>query len=83
MERWRRGEVFTRLRDDGRYALVASERGKEGPDPPGNVYLVHVDNLRTSELQAGDRGKGRRLEFMGFSLSGREIFVVRQFYLDI
>ena len=50
---------------------------------PGSVYLIHMDNLRTTELQAGDRAKGRRLESMGFSLSGEEIFVARQFYLDI
>jgi hypothetical protein len=82
MERWRRGDVFTRLRKDGRYALVASERGKDGL-PPGNVYLISMDNLRTKELQPGDRAKGRRLEFMGFSSSGKEIFLARQFYLDI
>ena len=83
MERWRRGDVFTRLRNDGRYALVASERGKDGANPPGNVYLISVENLRTKELQPGHDAKGRRLEFMGFSLSGTEIFVARQFYLDI
>lgn len=83
MERWRRGDVFTRLRSDGRYALVASERGKDGPNPPGNVYLINMDNLRTKELQPGDQAKNRRLEFMGFSTSGKEIFVTRQFYLDI
>jgi WD40 repeat protein len=83
MERWRRGDVFTRLRTDGRYALVASERGKDGPDPPGNAYLISVDNLRTKELQPGDQAKGRRLEYLGFSSSGNEIFVARQFYLDI
>jgi hypothetical protein len=83
MERWRRGDVFTRLRTDGRYALVASERGKDGPDPPGNAYLISVENLRTKELQPGDQAKGRRLEYMGFSSSGGEIFVARQFYLDI
>jgi hypothetical protein len=83
MGRWRRGEVFSRLRNDGRFALVASERGKDGPDPPGNVYLINIDNLRTTELQAGEQAKGRRLEYMGFSTSGKEIFVARQFYLDI
>jgi hypothetical protein len=47
------------------------------------VYLISVDNLRTKELQPGDQAKRRRLEFMGFSLSGKEILVARQFYLDI
>lgn len=83
MERWRRGDVFTRLRNDGRYALVASERGKDGPNPPGTAYLISVDNLRTKELLPGGSAKGRRLEYMGFSSSGKEIFVARQFYLDV
>ena len=83
MERWRQGDVFTRLRDDGRYALVATERGKEGPVPPGTAYLISVDNLRTKELQPGEQAKGRRLEYMGFSSSGKEIFLARQFYLDV
>jgi WD40 repeat protein len=83
MARWRRGDVFTKLRNDGRYALVASERGKDGPNPPGTVYMIGMDNLRTKELQPGDQAKGRRLEYMGFSSSGNEIFVARQFYLDV
>lgn len=83
MERWRRGDVFTKLRNDGRYALVASERGKDGPNPPGNVYMIGMDNLRTKELRPGDVAKGRRVEYMGFSSSGNEIFVARQFYLDV
>jgi hypothetical protein len=83
MGRWRAGGVFTKLRRDGRYALVASERGKEGPTPPGNVYLINLETLRTKELSPGKQGQGRRLEFMGFSTSGDEIFVTRQFYLDI
>jgi hypothetical protein len=83
MERWRRGEVFTRLRNDGRFALVATERGKDGPDPPGTAYLIALDNLRTIELVAGDQAAGRRLEYIGFSTSGEQVFVARQFYLDI
>lgn len=83
MERWRQGEVFTKLRKDGRYALVATERGKDGPDPPGKVYLISLDDRRTTELQAGDDASGRRLEYAGFSSSGEEVFVARQFYLDI
>jgi WD40 repeat protein len=42
-----------------------------------------MDNLRTTELQPGEQAKGRRLEFMGFSSSGKEIFLARQFYLDV
>ena len=83
MERWRQGDVFTKLRTDGRYALVATARGKDGPNPPGTAYLISVDNLRTTELRPGERARGRRLEYMGFSSSGQEIFLTRQFYLDV
>lgn len=83
MERWRKGEVFTRLRADGRFALVASERGKEGNVPPGNAFLIRLDNLRTLELQPGIQATNRRLEHLGFSFAGDEVFVARQFYLDI
>lgn len=83
MGRWRQGQVFSRLSRDGRYALVASERGKDGPRPPGTVFLISLDDLRTTELEAGRDAEGRRLEYMGFSSSGQEIFVARQFYLDI
>jgi hypothetical protein len=83
MERWREGGVFTKLRADGRYALVASERGKNGPEPPGTVYLINLETLRTTELIPGEQARNRRLEYMGFSISGNEIFISRQFYLDI
>ncbi len=83
MERWRQGAVYSRLRQDGRFALVATERGKDGPRPPGTVYLIGLDDMRTVELEAGRKANGRRLEYMGFSTSGEEIFVARQFYLDI
>ena len=83
MGRWRQGGVFSRVRADGRYALVATERGKDGPNPPGTVYLVSMNDMRTVELVAGKKAHNRRLEYMGFSSSGNEIFVARQFYLDI
>jgi hypothetical protein len=83
MERWRQGDVFTKIRDDGRYLIVASSRGKDSNDPPGTVFLVNLDNLRTRELFPGEQASGRRLEYMGFSNSGQDVFVARQFYLDI
>jgi hypothetical protein len=83
MGRWREGAVFTKLRRDGRYALVTSERGKGGPDPPGKVYLINLETLRTQELSPGEKARDRRLECMGFSISGEQVFVTRQFYLDI
>ena len=83
MERWREGEVFSKIREDGRYLLLASKRGKSGSNPPGKVFLVSLDTMRTVELLAGDQASGRRLEYMGFAASNDEIFVARQFYLDI
>lgn len=83
MERWREGDVFTRLRNDSRYALMATERGKSGANPPGTVYLIEMDTLRTVTLDPGEKANGRRLEYIGFSNDGERIFVTRQFYLDI
>jgi hypothetical protein len=57
--------------------------GKDGPDPPGTAYLIALDNLRTIELAPGDKAARRRLEYIGFSTSGEQVFVARQFYLDI
>jgi WD40 repeat protein len=82
-DRWKEGAVFTKLSRDGHYALVASERGKGSPNPPGTAYLINLDNLRTQELPPEKNAVGRRLEYMGFSNSGEQIFVVRQFYLDV
>lgn len=83
MQRWREGKMFSKLSSDGRYALVATERGKDGPNPPGQAFLLRLDGLATRELQPGNQAKGRRLEFLGFSSTGDDIFVSRQFYLDI
>lgn len=75
--------MFSKLSRDGRYALIATERGKEGPNPPGQVFLFSLDGLTSKELQPGNQARGRRLEFLGFSSAGKEIFVSRQFYLDV
>ena len=83
MERWREGEVFSKLRADGRYALIATERGDSGPDPPGDVYLIGLDNQHATRLEPGKESRGRRLEYIGFSNAGWNVFVSRQFYLDI
>lgn len=83
MQRWREGKMFSKLSRDGRYALIATERGKEGPNPPGQVFLLSLDGLTSKELQPGNQARGRRLEFLGFSSASKEIFVSRQFYLDV
>ncbi len=83
MQRWRKGDVFSKISRDGRHVLVATERGAEGPDPPGRVFLIGLDSRRTLELHPGTDARGRRLEFMGFSRSGREVLICRQFHLDI
>jgi hypothetical protein len=75
--------IAAQLSENSTCSPTPHERGKEGPTPPGNVYLINLETLRTRELSPGEQGHGRRLEFMGFSTSGDEIFVTRQFYLDI
>ncbi len=81
--RWRTGEVYSRLRSDGRYALIASERGKDGASGgTGEVYLIDLNSMRTLELQ-NERTARRRLEYMGFSSDGSRVFITRQFELDV
>jgi len=80
---WRTGNVYSRLRSDGRYALIASKRGEHGASGgTGQVYLVDLNSMRTQEIQNVKTAQ-RRLEYMGFSSDGRKVFVTRQFYLDV
>jgi hypothetical protein len=81
--RWRQGDVYSRLRSDGRYALIASKRDPDNAsEGPGHVYLLDMNSMRTVELENEETG-WRRLEYMGFSSDGGRIFVTRQFDLDV
>jgi hypothetical protein len=81
--RWRKGAVYSRLRADGRFALIASARSEDGAaGGEGKAYLVDLDSLRTIEL-VDDRKPARRLEYVGFSADGNRVLVTRQFYLDV
>ena len=95
---WRTGDVYSRLRADGRYALIASKRGVDGASGgAGKVYLVDLNSMRTQELLNTDTTRHRldntassfhdtsrrRLEYMGFSSDGKKVFITRQFWLDV
>jgi hypothetical protein len=81
--RWRQGDIYSRLRSDGRYALIASKRDPDDASQgPGHVYLLDMNSMRTLELE-NDETRRRRLEYMGFSSDGAKIFVTRQFELDV
>jgi len=96
--RWRTGDIYSRIRTDGRYALIASKRGEDGASGgAGKVYLIDLNSMRTLELLNSDTTRHRldpeassfhdttrrRLEYMGFSSDGEHIFVTRQFWLDV
>ena len=81
--RWRQGDVYSRLRSDGRFALIASKRDPDDASQgPGHVYLLDMNSMRTLELE-NEETAWRRLEYMGFSSDGARIFVTRQFELDV
>jgi WD40 repeat protein len=81
--RWRQGDVYSRLRSDGRYTLIASKRDPDTASKgAGQVYMLDMNSMRTLELE-NERTRRRRLEYMGFSSDGARIFVTRQFELDV
>ena len=80
--RFREGFVFSKLSPDGQHVLLTTERGIDGPKPPGEVYLLDNESLHSVELVARV-GDGRRLEFAGFTRSGAEVLISRQFHIEI
>ena len=62
--RWKQGDVFTKPSPDGRHLLVVTERGANGPNPPGEVYLLNNESLRTIKL-APCFNSNRRVEDAG------------------
>jgi hypothetical protein len=80
--RWKQGDVFTEASPDGRYQLVVTERGEHGPDPPGDVYLVNNESLRTVKLQSCFDDT-RRLEDVGFDQTSKLVFVSRHYQVSI
>ena len=80
--RWKQGEVFTKTSPDGKYRLLVTERGKDGPSPPGDVYLVSNETLRAVKLQPLE-GQGGRVEEVGFDRTSQFVFVTRYFNLAV
>jgi len=80
--RWKQGEVFTRTSADGKYRLLVTERGKDGPNPPGDVYLVSNETLRAIKLVPPARHDGR-VEDVAFDRASWLVFVTRYFNLAV
>lgn len=81
---WFRGRLSARLSADGRFAIMTTERGAGGNQPPGDAYLLDNETLKLVKLAPPDPGGLiRRLEYTGFSASGARIFVSRQYDIEI
>ncbi|MEN8261176.1 MAG: toll/interleukin-1 receptor domain-containing protein, partial [Pseudomonadota bacterium] len=80
-----KGRLTARISADGRYVLLATERGETGNDPPGDAYLFDNESLRATKLEPPERRDRikRRLEYAGFGNSGRKIYLARQFNVEI
>lgn len=69
---------------DGRHRLFVTERGRSGPDPPGDVYLSDGETLRVIPLGSKDtKSYRRRVEFVGFDRAQRHAFVTRHYNLEV
>ena len=78
--RWKQGDVFTKTSADGRYRLLVTKRGSDGPYPPGDVYLVNNETLRAVKLEP-PTGSGGRVEDVAFDRASRHVFVARDFHV--
>ena len=82
--RWSEGSVFAETSPDGRYRLVATERGDHGPDPPGDVYLIDNESLRTVKLEpCTGFDVDRRVENVSFDERSSRVFVSRHYEVSI
>ena len=66
-----RGDLTARISGDGRYVLLATERGEASNKPPGEGYLFDNESLRVNKLEPVDRKDRikRRLDYLGFGSS--------------
>lgn len=80
--RWKQGDVFTKTSADGRFRLLVTERGRDGPHPPGDVYLLNNETLRAVQLLPS-KHPGARIEEVAFDRATERVFVTRYFYLDV
>ena len=80
--RWKQGEVFVETSPDGRWRALVTERGIDGGNPPGDVYLVSNETLRAIKLDA-PHGAGGRVEDVAFSRDSQRLFVTRYFQVIV
>ena len=80
--RWKQGDVYATSSPDGRYRLVVTERGQDGPSPPGDVYLLDNESSRTVKLGPCSPNGGR-VEDAGFDNASSRIFVSRYFEVNL
>ncbi|MDM0001832.1 TIR domain-containing protein [Variovorax sp. J22P240] len=80
--RWKQGDVYATASLDGRHQLVVTERGDSGANPPGDVYLVNNESLRSVKLEscASDT---RRVEDAAFDVASERIFVSRHYDVNV
>jgi antiphage defense system Thoeris ThsB-like protein len=79
---WKQGEVFVKTSADGRYRLLVTQRGRDGADPPGDVYLISNETLRAVKLEPSEGERGR-VEDVAFDRQSRHVFVTRYFDLSV
>ncbi|MCW5666587.1 MAG: hypothetical protein KIT35_22375 [Piscinibacter sp.] len=80
--RWKQGEVFVKTSPDGRWRALVTERGRDGPKPPGEVYLVSNETQRALRLEVPGDARGR-VEEVAFDQDSRQVFVTRYFELIV
>lgn len=80
-----KGKLPARQSVNGRYTLVATERGEHGNKPPGEAYLLDNEALKVVHLEPRQRKDSikRRLEYLGFGSSQKVIYLARQFNIEI
>jgi hypothetical protein len=80
--RWKQGEIYIQGSPDGKYRLLVTERGKDGANPPGDVYLIDNETLRVRKLEVPER-LGGRVEDVAFDQKSQHVFVTRYFNLIV
>ena len=74
--------MFSKSSPDGRYRVIVTERTQD-KGPPGEVYLLNNESMRTAKLApcVSDNGVPA-VSTVGFDQDSRNVFVARAFYLS-
>lgn len=82
---WFQGKLSARLSPDGRRVIMTTERGKSGATPPGDAFILDYETLKLARLEPPSREHRltRRLEYTGFSSSGRKIYLSRHYNIEV